>query len=519
MVDEQIEPIVTVDVPQSGDEPVKPGKARGLAVAGARGVLGIAGIGIAVASIAAATLIPLPLVGVWPTSMVVSPVASAQQRICAGPALQLGDNTGADATTAISLGRADVTHAATSGTSVLENMTDTENEANASSQRLVLPPPPAGEQPGTLAGSQSQFVSAAETAGFAASECAKPSAESWLVAGSAVTGRTTLIALSNPSKVNSTVALTIYAESGLVDAAGTEGIIVPPGGRRVFSLAGFAPGVVSPVVKVESFGGQVTASLQQSIVRTLTPGGIDVVTSSSIPATTVVIPGVVIAGQRDVTAASTLRGYEDIAGVLRVFVPGEDRSQITVSSMPEDGSGPENSSTLDIQAGSVTDIPLGEFTDGNWTITVSSDRPIVAAVRTSTVTLDGAPAAGADRIEPELDDVLATDFAWFAGAPTLATPSIVSVAKGPSPLLHLVNTATSEASVTIESTAGVGTTVTIPAGSALAVPVAGDTSYLIGGFDTVRMSVSYFGEGAIAGFAVSPPDRGSQPITVFSEFG
>ncbi|MCC6269960.1 MAG: hypothetical protein IT190_01640 [Microbacteriaceae bacterium] len=505
--------------PARGHGSAKRGMVRALAMAGARGALGIAAIGIAGASIAAATLIPLPHIGVGPTSMIVSPVAANQQRICAGPVLQLGDDIGQDATTAISVGRADVTQAATSGTPVLENMDATENAANTPSQRLLLAPPPTGEEPGILAGSQSQRVDTVDITGFAASECVKPSSQSWLVGGSTLTGRTTLIALSNPSKVNATVTLTIYSENGLVVAAGTDGIVVPPGGRRVFSLAGFVPGITSPVVKVESVGGQVTATLQQSIVRTLTPGGIDVVAASTNPAPVVVIPGIVIAGQRDVTSASTLEGYDDLAGVLRVFVPGDGRTEITVSALPEDGSGPAASSTLDVQGGIVTDFPLGEFTDGTWTLTVTSDLPVVAAVRTSTVTLDGAPPAGAEPSLPAPEDVVATDFAWFVGASALASQSLVSVAAGPSPKLHLVNTATSDAVVTIDGNVGAGTTVIVSAGGAIAVPVAADVSYRVGGFDSVQISVSYQGEGALAGFVVSPPDRGSQPIKVFNQYG
>lgn len=495
------------------------GIARRLALVGARGALGFVAIGIAGASIAAATLIPLPQVGVGPTSTVVSPVAATQQRICAGPVLQLGNDIGQDATTAISVGRADVTQAATTGTPLRENMDATENATNTPSQRLMLAPPPAGEEPGVLAGSQSQVVDAPDITGFAASECVKPSAESWLVGGSTLTGRTTLLSLSNPSKVNATVRLTIYSENGRVDAVGTEGIVVQPGGRRVLSLAGFAPGIASPVVKVESFGGQVAAALQQSIVRTLTPGGIDVVTSSTVPASVTVIPGIVIANQSHVTTASTINGYDDLAGVLRVFVPGEGRSEVTISALPEDGVGLAHSSTLSVEGGVVTDLPLGEFTDGTWTLTVTSDRTVVAAARTSTVTLDDTPAIDSDQTQITPDAVVATDFAWFVGAPALTQRSLVSVATGPDPVLHLVNTETSDAVITIDATAGAGTTVTVPAGGALAVPVAGGVSYIVSGFQTVRIAVTYQGDGALAGFVVSPPDRGSQSVTVFNQYG
>lgn len=495
------------------------GGIRRFVLVGARGFLGIASVGIAAASIAAATLVPLPHLGVQAVSTKVIPVAADQKRICAGPALQLGDDTGLEATTAVSLGRADVTRSATSGTPILDNMTATENPANSPSQVLVLPPPPFGEPTGILAGSQSQHRSDDGIAGFAASECIKASAESWLVGGSTTTGRTTLLALNNPTKVNATVTLTIYSENGRLSAAGTEGIVVPPGGRRVLSLAGFAPDIVSPVVKVESVGGQVAAFLQQSTVRVLTPGGLDVVTASTAPAPVTVIPGVVIAGPDDVVTTSALGGYGDLAPILRVFVPGEGPAEITVSAIPEDGSAPAHSATLQVQSGKVTDFPLDDFTAGSWTLAVTSDRPAVASARTSTVELRKAAAANSDTAFPALDDVLSSDFAWYVGAPKLDERALVSVAPGPSPMLHFVNAASSDAAIIIDATRGAGTTVTVPAGQALAIPVGGDVSYLLSGFDSVRVSVSYQGKGALAAFVVSPPDRGSAPITVFSQFG
>lgn len=485
---------------------------RALARTGGRSVLGLSGMGIAAAAIAAATLLPLPQWGVGPASMVVDPVAAAQERICAGPVFQLGDDTGQDATTAISLGHVAVERAATAGTPSLENMEATENPSNAPPELLTLAPPEAGVRPGLLAGSQSQSVNTPDVAGFAASECVKPAMEGWLVGGSTVTGRTTLISLSNPSKVSSTVKLTIYTETGLEDAVGTDGIVVPPGGRRVLSLAAFAPDVSSPIVHVESTGGQIAAALQQSIVRTLTPGGVDVTTATTSPSTLTIIPGIVTAGQEAVAAASALAGYDDVGGVLRVLVPGTGRTAITVTTIPEDGKGPSHTSNLSVEGGIVTDFPLGEFSDGTWTLTVASERPAVAAVRTSTVTLETASDSGALA-------VAATDFAWFVGAPELATQTLVSVAPGPGPMLHMVNAGTQSADVVIDADVGAGTTVTVAAGGVLAVPVAGGVSYHLTGFDSLRLAVSYHNEGALAGFVVSPPDRSAQPVTVFSDRG
>ena len=220
---------------------------RGAMLVGARLMAGLVGVGVAVATVAAyaaytvtahdarwivaaATWLPLPTLGPDPASSLVTPVAALQQRICPGPALQLGDATGKDAATAYTVGTVDVARASTRGEPSLEALPSPENPSNLPPQKLILSPPAAGEPSGILAGSQSQKVDAGDLKGFAAVQCATSNSDGWLVGGSTVTGRTTLLSLSNPSNVTSTVDLQVFSESGLVAAAGTDGIVVPPGG-------------------------------------------------------------------------------------------------------------------------------------------------------------------------------------------------------------------------------------------------------------------------------------------------
>ena len=486
---------------------------KGVILVGARAVVGLIGIGTAVVTVAAATWLPLPTVGDGPTSTLVTPVAAAQQRICPGPVLRLGDETGQDATTAISVGRSEVVRASTRGVPALEDMQATQNTTNVPSQRLTLAPATEGEDSGILAGSQSQYVEAVDFVGFAAAQCAKPSSERWLVGGATVTGRTTLISLNNPSKVSSTVNLSIYSETGLVSAAGSDGIVVPPGGQRILSLAGFAPGIASPVVRVLSTGGQVVANLQESIVRTLDPGGVDLLGATTRPGTLTVIPGITLTDHDTVEAVQGAAGYQDINAILRIFIPGTGPAEARITAVAEDGSSPASTSTLTIDAGVVSDFPLGDFADGSYTISVATDLPAVVAARASTVTLvDGPPADLTEGTEPKID---LTDFAWFVGAPELRQQALVSVAPGPSPVLHLVNTGTADAVVTIDAATGTANTVTVLAGAALAVPVVGGISYSLAGFETLRASVSYQDAGKLASFVLSPPEHGSQPVMVY----
>ncbi len=129
---------------------------------------------------------------------------------------------------------------------------------------------------------------------------------------------------------------------------------------------------------------------------------------------------------------------------------------------------------------------------------------------------DAPPAGGAEGATPAVG---VTDFAWFVGAPELHGPALVSVAPGPAPMLHLVNTGSADAVVTIDADAGADNTVTVPAGGAVAVRVTDAQSYTLAGFDSLRVAVSYQGDGRLAGFVLHPQERLAQPVTVYHQFG
>ena len=84
------------------------------------------------------------------------------------------------------------------------------------------------------------------------------------------------------------------------------------------------PGCVSPVVHVEARGGQVTASLQQSIVRGLDAVGVDLVDAAPDPATDLTFPGVRIFDSVGTNRALSLDDWGDVAPIVRILNPGTD---------------------------------------------------------------------------------------------------------------------------------------------------------------------------------------------------
>jgi hypothetical protein len=482
-------------------EPVAkpPRTPRGAVLVGARILTGAIGIGVAAVAIGAAVFVPLPSQVAKPASQLVTPVPSAQQRVCAGPLLRLGNDAGQAATSVSSVGRPTVQYGQTVGSATLDPLASTDNTSGVAPDLLTLPPRTTSSAlPPLLSGAQSQVVNSGDLVGLAAAECAEGSSDSWLVGGATDTGRTTLVTLSNPSNVIATVNLTIYSETGPIAAAGTEGIVVPPGGQRVLSLAGFAPDITSPVVRVQSRGGRVVANLQQSIVRTLEPGGVALVGTTTAPSTLSVIPGLVLSNGTSVSARQAESGFGDLRSIIRLFVPGTESARAEITIVPENGSDAATPVRVVVQPGIVTDVPLDSYLDGTYTVTIASDKPLVAGARVSTVGSTGL-----------------SDFAWFASAATVTQRALVAVATGPAPVLHIANPTRKDAVVTIAHTGISSVKLTVPAGRSVAQDVVSGANYTLTGFGSLALSVSYLGDSQLATFTVTPSAPASRPIRVY----
>jgi hypothetical protein len=496
---------------------------RRLLAAGGRGAGAAIAVVIAVVAIGGATLLDGPVWRTEPASTFVTPIPAAQQRVCPGPFLRLGDETGQGATSASSVGVAASVFQAVPDEVDGTPLSTTENTEGVAPLLLTLPPQDDEAADPRLAGSQSQLVGADDLVGFAAAECAEPRGDSWLVGGATDVGRTTLITISNPTTVVATVDLTIYSETGIVPAPGAEGIAIPPGAQRIFSLAGFAPGIVQPVVHVSSRGGQVVSSLQQSVVRTLAPGGVDLVAAGVGPVERAVIPGLVVSGAEAVIAAQSAVGYQDLGSVLRLLAPSDDGVGVSVVITPEsDAAAPATgvdpatgaapppaaaapgaavaqptSFDLELRAGEVSEVPISGLADGVYTVTVVSSAPVVSGVRSSVLTTEGA-----------------SDLAWVPSAPRLAESTLVSVAAGPAPVVRLANDSGSPISATVvDGDAEVD--VEVPSRGSVGVPVAPRSDLLIEADGSLRAAVTYFGASGVSAFAVTPPGPASTPLLVY----
>jgi hypothetical protein len=480
---------MTEPTPSTG---TTPGTGKRVAVASARAAGATIAVGVAVAVIAAAGILPLPTFAVAPASIVITPVATPQQAVCPGAFLRLGNDEGENAGSSSAIGVPTVlfgpTDAAPTSTAVEGVGTPTLLASDAGSA--------------LISGSQTQALAEPDVAGFTAASCASGSNDSWLVGGSTAVGRTTLITLTNPTDVTSTVALEIFGEAGAVSAPGTTGIAVAPRSQTVLALAGFAPEIISPVIHVTSTGGSVVADLQQSVVRGLENAGADIVGTTAKPATSVAIPGLVITTPEAIENRIALgEGSDDLETIVRIFAPGDANGTATVGVAPISGDDTGASFTVDLTGGTAVDVPLSGLAAGSYVVTVDSDVPVVAAARSSTASTPE-PASGT------------SDFSWLPAPALVVDPTSFTVSSGPDAVIHIANTADAAADVTLTAPDGEIVPVALEPGSAVALDIPVGTWQLVS-TQPVSASIGYSSDTQLAGFTVAPRLADAGPMTIY----
>lgn len=469
-----------------------------------RGVLGLVGIAVVVATLGATTLVTLPTVEREPQSREIDPLPSEQQRVCPGPVMTLAEDS-TQAQSASSVGAASVVYGAVEAdgfAQIRPNVTEISAVDDSNSQQppllLTVPVQEGATMPPLVAGSQSQVAATATISGLAVAACAEAVQDSWIVGGSTDIGRTGLLLLSNPTTVLATVDVTVSGESGLVDAPGATGILVQPGQQRVIALAGLAPNVKSPVLHVQSRGGQVAASLEQSSIRGIEPGGVEIIGTTATPATDQIIAGVRVTAAVTDEDVTTGEGFSGDTPSIRVFVPGDVAATVQIGVTGADGTTAGTSTQVDVEPGVATEVPLAPLAVGNFSVQLRSNEPIVAAARTATEGAGG------------------KDFAWFSASAPLTGDFAVAVAAGPSPTLHLVNGKAAPTTLTLSPDGGTPVDVRVGAGGSATVPLISGANYVVTGGDELWALVDYAGDGVLSSFALNPPGPLASPIRVYT---
>jgi hypothetical protein len=218
--------------------------------------------------------------------------------------------------------------------------------------------------------------------GSAAAACQQPGNDLWLVGANTALGRSAVLNLTNASSTPATVSLDLFGSEGPIQAPGSRGLLVAPGSTRSIILAGLAPGQERLGVRVRSTGGPVAAVIQQSVLRGLTPGGVDFITPGTAPSVSQVAAGLDIEDPAALAALKAKPGFADAGPALEVAVPGAAEAVVEIKLYGPDGQKPlPGGGVVTAKAGAVTEVSLAGVPAGTYTVAASSDVSFVATAR------------------------------------------------------------------------------------------------------------------------------------------
>ncbi|WP_427016692.1 DUF5719 family protein [Pseudarthrobacter sp. P1] len=228
--------------------------------------------------------------------------------------------------------------------------------------------------------------------GLAAAACQTPGNDLWIAGASTTVGRTAVLNISNASQTPATVSLDLFTTSGPLQAAGAKGLLVAPGSTRAVVLAGLAAGEEQLSLHLKSTGGPVAAFVQQSVLRGLTPGGVEFLAPANAPALRQVVPGVRLGDPGLAGRISGQSGYADAAPSLQVTVPGAKDAVVQVKVLGATGQQAlPNGGVFTARAGAATALDLSGLPAGDYTLDISADASFTASAKVSAASKEGEP--------------------------------------------------------------------------------------------------------------------------------
>ncbi|WP_296667671.1 DUF5719 family protein [Demequina sp.] len=234
-------------------------------------------------------------------------------------------------------------------------------------------------------GASIERVGSGDIAGLAATACAAPVHDQWLVGGSTSLGSSSRLVLTNPTDTSSEVTVTYYGPLGPIEERSV--VSVAAGGQEDLLVEGVVAEVPALVLHVVATGAGVSAHLQDSRLAGFQAAGTDWVAAGAEPGARLVVPGIGTAG--------------DATATLRIMAP--EGATADLSLVGDDGVVAWGGvSSLALEPGVVTEVAVPAIASG--AVDISADGPVVAAAMTRV------PRAVVDGPQ----DALAYDLAWTA---------------------------------------------------------------------------------------------------------
>lgn len=351
-----------------------------------------------------------------------------------------------------------------------------------------------------VTGSTTQVVALDSMRGLAASSCQQPSNDIWLVGGSTAPGREALLILTNPTPIDATADLTIYSDAGEIEVAGLSGISVLANSTAVLSLASFAPSVATLAIQVQTSGAKLAGWIQHRVMNGTESLGVDLVSPSPSPQLVSVIPGFVIRGTEAINQIAVTEAVADAAHSIRVFAPTGANVTVQIVSSSAEVFGAVLTGV--IEPGTVTDFPVKDLLDGNYSVFVTADQPVFATAKVS---------IGNDGGTPRMD------FAWLSASEPITTARAVMTSGIVPPdgasYIVLGNPLNEARSATITSLeTGIATAVSVPPLGSAEVAITGAVS--IASDSEIYAAVALLVTGQIASLAITDPTNVGNSVKV-----
>ena len=350
----------------------------------------------------------------------------------------------------------------------------------------------------SITGATSQLVETDSMRGLAVASCQQPSNDFYIVGGSTAAGREALLVLSNPSPIDATADLKIFTDLGEVNVSGLAGISVPAETTTVLSLASFAPTVSALAVSVKSQGAKLAGWIQQRAVRGTAAQGVDWISPNPAPTEQAVIPGLVIRGTGAINQVAESEENSDAGHALRIFAPEGANVTIQIVSSEADVFGAVFTGI--VEPGTVQDFPILELLNGDYSVFVSSDKPIYSGLRV---------ARGNPNSTPRVD------FAWLAPAEELSSDRALAIPADGDTVLVLANSGEEAATARVQNLVTGDTSIVL-------VPALGTATVLLTGPSRILESAGIYAtavsliEGQISDLDVrDPKNLGSEVLVRF----
>jgi hypothetical protein len=285
-----------------------------------------------------------------------------------------------------------------------------------------------------LTGSSIQLSAIGPMRGLAAASCQQPSNDFMIVGGSTLAGREALLVLTNPSPIDATADLRIFTDLGELTVSGLSGISVPAQSTTAISLASFAPTVPALAVQIQSQGAKLAGWIQARAVRGTAATGVDWISPNPEETDKAVLPGLVIRGTRVINQRVKSEENSDAGHALRIFAPEGANLTVQIVSSESDVFGAVFTGI--IEPGTVSDFPIAELKDGNYSVFISSDKPVFSGLRV---------ARGNSGDSPTLD------FAWVSPAEELLSDRAVAIDSESDSILVLANSGATASTVLVQN--------------------------------------------------------------------